>query len=115
MTIERHDPTDEGRYYWRAVTYDHIDLKGWTETNPTTIVRQPDTQLFEGLADASIPRGCILHVHGDVGRLPRADDRVTRDPSGGRRDDPPDLRRPHRVLRDARNGTAALGHIRSRR
>ena len=33
MTIQRHDPTDKGRYYWRAVTFDRIDLKGWTQTN----------------------------------------------------------------------------------
>ena len=57
MTIQRQDPTDKGRYYWRAVTYDQIDLKGWTQTNSTTIVRQPDTQLFEGLADAVDPAG----------------------------------------------------------
>jgi hypothetical protein len=57
MTIQRQDPTDKGRYYWRAVTYDQMDLKGWTWTNSTTIVRQPDTQLFEGLADAVDPAG----------------------------------------------------------
>ena len=55
MTIQRQDPTDRGRYYWRAVTYDHIDLKGWTQTDSTTVVRQPDAQLFEGLADAVDP------------------------------------------------------------
>jgi transglutaminase superfamily protein len=60
MTIHRQDPTDKGRYYWRAVTYDQIDLKGWTQTNSTTIVRQPNTQLFEGLADAVDPAG--LHT-----------------------------------------------------
>jgi transglutaminase-like putative cysteine protease len=57
MTIQRQDPTDKGRYYWRAVTYDQIDLKGWTQTNSTTIVRQANTQLFEGLADAVDPAG----------------------------------------------------------
>ena len=57
MTIQRQDPTDKGRYYWRAVTYDQIDLKGWTQTNSTTIVRQADTQLLEGLADAVDPTG----------------------------------------------------------
>jgi transglutaminase-like putative cysteine protease len=57
MTIQRQDRTDTGRYYWRAVTYDQIDLNSWTETNSTTIVRQPDTQLFAGLADAVDPVG----------------------------------------------------------
>jgi transglutaminase-like putative cysteine protease len=57
MTIQRMDPTDKGRYYWRAVTYDQIDLRGWTQTNSTTIVRQPNTRLFEGLADAVDPAG----------------------------------------------------------
>ena len=60
MTIQRQDPTDKGRYYWRALTYDRIDLKGWTQTNATTIVRQADTQLFAGLADAVDPAG--LHA-----------------------------------------------------
>jgi transglutaminase-like putative cysteine protease len=53
VTIQRHDPTDTGRYYWRAVTYDQIGLKGWTVSNPTTILRQPGTPLLEGLADAT--------------------------------------------------------------
>lgn len=57
VTIQRHDPTDMGRYYWRAVTYDQIGFNSWTQTNSTTIVRQPDTQLFEGLADAVDPAG----------------------------------------------------------
>jgi transglutaminase-like putative cysteine protease len=57
MTIQRQDPTDIGRYYWRAVAYDQIDLKGWTQTNSTTIVRQANTELFVGLADAVDPAG----------------------------------------------------------
>lgn len=57
VTIQRQDPTDRGRYYWRAVAYDQIGFKGWTQTNPTTIERQPDTQLFEGLAEAIDPSG----------------------------------------------------------
>ncbi len=57
VTIHRQDPTDTARYYWRAVAYDQIGLKGWTRTNTTTVVREPDTQLFEGLADAIDPAG----------------------------------------------------------
>ena len=53
VAIQRQDPTDTGRYYWRAVTYDQIGLKGWTVSNPTTILRQPGTALLEGLADAT--------------------------------------------------------------
>ena len=55
LTIHRQDPTDTSRYYWRAVTFDQVGLKGWTQTDPTTIVRQRGTQLFEGLADAVDP------------------------------------------------------------
>jgi transglutaminase-like putative cysteine protease len=55
VTIQRQDATDTGRYYWRAVTYDQIGLKGWTQTDPTTIVRQPGAHLFDGLADAVDP------------------------------------------------------------
>lgn len=57
MTIQRQDPTDTGRYYWRAMTYDRIDLMDWTQTDATTIVRQPDAQLLEGLAEAVDPAG----------------------------------------------------------
>jgi hypothetical protein len=57
VTIQRQDATDMGRYYWRAVAYDQIGFKGWTQTNSTTIERQPDTQLFEGLAEAIDPAG----------------------------------------------------------
>jgi transglutaminase-like putative cysteine protease len=57
MTIQRQDPTDTGRYYWRAGTFDQVDLKGWSQTDSTTIVRQPDSQLFDGLADAVDPEG----------------------------------------------------------
>ena len=57
MTIQRQDPTDRGLYYWRAVTYDHDDLTGWSQTDSTTVVRQPDAQLFDGLADGVDPTG----------------------------------------------------------
>ena len=82
VTIQRQDPTDRERYYWGAVTYDQMGLTGWTQTDATTIVRQPDTELFEGLADAVDPTGLhTRHVHGDAGRVRRADDPVTRDPA----------------------------------
>ena len=57
VTIQRQDPTDRGHYYWRAVAYDQIGFKSWTQTNSTTIERQPDTPLFEGLAEAIDPAG----------------------------------------------------------
>ena len=34
VTIRR-NPTDNGIYYWRAWTYDKIDLNGWDQTTPT--------------------------------------------------------------------------------
>jgi hypothetical protein len=56
-TIQRQDPTDSGRYYWRAVTYDQIGFDVWSQTSSTTIMREPDTQLLQGLADTVDPAG----------------------------------------------------------
>lgn len=53
----RGDPTDQGTYYWRAVTYDQIDLKGWSQTDSTTLVRPAGTSVFDQLADDVNPKG----------------------------------------------------------
>ena len=53
VTIQRQDPADERRYYWRAVAYDQIGLNGWTVSSPTTSLRQAGTRVLEGLADAT--------------------------------------------------------------
>jgi hypothetical protein len=57
VTIQRQDPTDTRRYYWRAVAYDQIGLKGWTQTRSTSIMRDRNAMLFDGLADAADPAG----------------------------------------------------------
>ena len=56
VTIHR-DPTDKGVYYWRAVTYDEIDLKGWSQTDSTTIVRPAGSSIFDKMADDPVPKG----------------------------------------------------------
>ena len=50
VTIQR-PPTDTTDYYWRAVTYDRIELTGWSIGSTSTVVRGPETSLFDGLAD----------------------------------------------------------------
>jgi transglutaminase-like putative cysteine protease len=55
-TITR-DPLDDGHYYWRAVTYDRIDLKGWSQSTSTTSVVPADTGLLDQRADNVAPAG----------------------------------------------------------
>lgn len=50
VTIQR-PPSDKEDYYWRAVTYDRIELTGWSMTDTSTIGRGTGSSLFEGLAD----------------------------------------------------------------
>ncbi|MDO8483815.1 MAG: transglutaminase domain-containing protein [Candidatus Limnocylindrales bacterium] len=50
VTIQR-PPPDKADYYWRAVTYDRIELTGWSMSNTSTVVRGPSTSLLDGLAD----------------------------------------------------------------
>jgi transglutaminase-like putative cysteine protease len=50
VTIQR-PPPDKTDYYWRAVTYDRLELSGWSMSDASTIVRGPSTTLLEGLAD----------------------------------------------------------------
>jgi transglutaminase-like putative cysteine protease len=56
LTIHR-DPTDKGHYYWRAVVYDQIDLKGWSQTDSTNVVLPAKASIFAGLADDVNPTG----------------------------------------------------------
>lgn len=56
VTIQR-NPTDDGHYYWRAVTYDQIDLKGWSQTASKTTIVPPGTALFDQRADNVDPKG----------------------------------------------------------
>ena len=50
VTIQR-PPPDTTDYYWRAVTYDRIELTGWSMSDTATLARAPSSSLFEGLAD----------------------------------------------------------------
>jgi transglutaminase-like putative cysteine protease len=56
LTIQR-DPNDKGVYYWRAVTYDQIALKSWSQTDPKTVVRPAATSILKDLADDVDPKG----------------------------------------------------------
>jgi len=50
-------PQDDTDYYWRAATYDQIDLNGWSETNRTTVGRPAGESLLTGYADSVAPEG----------------------------------------------------------
>jgi transglutaminase-like putative cysteine protease len=50
VTIQR-PPADKTDYYWRAVTYDLIELTGWRIGTTTTVPREPNFPLLDGLAD----------------------------------------------------------------
>jgi len=50
VTISR-NPTDDGVYYWRARTYDKIDLNGWGQTTPRSVDLPPDARILDQQAD----------------------------------------------------------------
>ena len=50
VTIQR-APIDKTDYYWRAVTYDLIELTGWRIGATSTVLREPNTPLLDGFAD----------------------------------------------------------------
>lgn len=56
LTIDR-SPTDKEQFYWRAVTYDRIELKGWSQTTTTTVARPAGSSIFARLADDVAPEG----------------------------------------------------------
>ena len=56
FTVQR-PPPDREDYYWRAVTYDRIELTGWSVTNSATVNREASAALLEGLADNVAPEG----------------------------------------------------------
>jgi hypothetical protein len=55
-TISR-DPLDDGVYYWRAVTYDRIDLKGWSQSASTTTPVPAGGSVLDQRADNVAPDG----------------------------------------------------------
>jgi transglutaminase-like putative cysteine protease len=50
VTIQR-PPPDKTDYYWRAYTYDRIELTGWSISSTSTVVRASGDPLLEGQAD----------------------------------------------------------------
>ena len=50
VTIQR-PPPDRTDYYWRAITYDRLELTGWSTSATSTVARDPSAPLLEGLAD----------------------------------------------------------------
>jgi transglutaminase-like putative cysteine protease len=53
----RRNPTDNGIYYWRAWTYDKIDLNGWDQTTPTSVDVPADARILDQRADDVTPEG----------------------------------------------------------
>jgi len=56
LTIQR-NPTDTGRYYWRAVTYDQLDLKAWSQSASRTDLVSSGAPLLDQRADDVDPTG----------------------------------------------------------
>ncbi len=56
VTIQR-PPTDTNDYYWRAFSYDRIELTGYNTGATATISRDPGTSLLDGLADNVATQG----------------------------------------------------------
>ena len=56
LTIQL-SPRDTGDDYWRAVTYDRIDLNGWSMSNTNTVGRAAGESLLNGFADDVAPEG----------------------------------------------------------
>jgi transglutaminase-like putative cysteine protease len=50
-------PQDDADYYWRAATYDRIDLNGWSQTDTTQVARPGGEGLLDGFADNVAPQG----------------------------------------------------------
>lgn len=50
-------PGDDTDYYWRAVTYDRIELNGWSMSNTSTVDRGAGDGLLTGYADNVAPEG----------------------------------------------------------
>jgi transglutaminase-like putative cysteine protease len=50
LTIHR-DPAEVSDHYWRAATYDQIDLRGWSASATVSIDRPAGTRILEGNAD----------------------------------------------------------------
>ncbi len=56
VSIQR-DPADIGQYYWRAVSYDRLEFRGWSQTGTTTNVVSPGDPIFDQQAEDVDPTG----------------------------------------------------------
>ncbi len=56
VSIQR-DPADTGQYYWRAVSYDRLEFRGWSQTGTTTDVISPGDPIFDQRAEDVDPTG----------------------------------------------------------
>jgi len=56
VTISR-DATDKNNYYWRAATYDIIDVRGWRIGPSVQTERAPNSALLDQMADNPDPVG----------------------------------------------------------
>jgi transglutaminase-like putative cysteine protease len=56
LTIQR-DPADKTEYYWRAVTFDRIDLTASSLTKAAQFDVAAGQPIFDGLADDPVPTG----------------------------------------------------------
>lgn len=56
VTIQR-NPADKGDYYWRAYTYDRIDLRGWNQSPSTTVTRPAGSSILDRFADDVLAQG----------------------------------------------------------
>jgi len=56
LTVLR-EPGDDGAYYWRAVTYDQLDLRGYSTGATSLIDRPAGARILEGKADDPPPTG----------------------------------------------------------
>lgn len=56
FTVQR-PPPDREDYYWRAVTYDRIELTGWSMSSTSSVNRAADAPLLDGLAENVVAEG----------------------------------------------------------
>jgi len=56
MTIQR-NPTDNGRYYWRAITFDKIEPRSWSQSDTASTVIDAGKRILDQRADDVAPLG----------------------------------------------------------
>lgn len=56
MTIQR-NPTDNGRYYWRAITFDKIEPRSWAQSDSAKTLIPAGSRVLDQRADDVAPLG----------------------------------------------------------